>query len=419
MTKNPPKQDFLDHKTKDIFRKLLILFIGCVSLIIMFGWITENKNLVELYLNSGSTMKFNTTLVFLCSVINLFLLKRKETRYIIIQKTVSALTIAIGGISLLSYFDFFNLNIDNLFIIDTFSKIHPGKISPATATCSIFIGIGFLGYNSEDKNFSTIGRFANSLTYFISALSILLFFCAITLKERTLFFESMSLSTSVFFCLLAFYLILFDKKSYSYEMFYTNYVGSKLYRSVLPKLIFFPIIIVNLLLVAKDYEYFNDNLVIVVLALSLVIGAYAQIVSFARRMNSADKERYELEQETVKLSEELTYFKETINKITSIVRTNLEGKVIYANDVFFKVTGFSKQDIYAKTYYLFNEENHTKENYKEFKSIIHKGKIWSDKKKTYKKDGTNYWVKTHVTPIINDDKKLQGFMIVEVLVEEN
>ena len=72
-------------------------------------------------------------------------------------------------------------------------------------------------------------------------------------------------------------------------------------------------------------------------------------------------------------------YKEAINESNIILRISLDRKIIYANEAFFKISAYSKQDLIGKPYSLIKHYNLSEEEQKTKMDSIFSGKIWKGK----------------------------------------
>lgn len=84
--------------------------------------------------------------------------------------------------------------------------------------------------------------------------------------------------------------------------------------------------------------------------------------------------------------------------------TDRAGKIIYANDLFCKITKYNRDELIGKTHRLLKSGYHDKAFFKHMWDTILAGKIWDGEIKNRAKDDTNYWVKTSIVPVLDPDR---------------
>ncbi len=86
-----------------------------------------------------------------------------------------------------------------------------------------------------------------------------------------------------------------------------------------------------------------------------------------------------------------------VNIITSI--TDNKGTIIYVNDKFCDVSGYSRKELIGNTHSLINSNYHSKDFFKDMWITIKNGTLWSGEIRNKTKDNNYYWVDTVIVPI--------------------
>ncbi len=117
---------------------------------------------------------------------------------------------------------------------------------------------------------------------------------------------------------------------------------------------------------------------------------------------------------------DLRRFKRSVEESDNIVIiTDLNNKVTYVNDTFEKITGYTKQEILGHDPKIMSSGLHTKEFYTELKSSLNRGKKWSGEFINKKKDGTLFYEKTTITPILDDNGEADSFIAIKLDVTKD
>lgn len=90
-----------------------------------------------------------------------------------------------------------------------------------------------------------------------------------------------------------------------------------------------------------------------------------------------------------------------IDKAAIFVITDSNGTITFANDLFCKISGYSRDEIIGSSHKMFKSGEHPPEFYKNLWSTISAGKVWHDEMCNRHKDGSLYWVDTVIVPIID------------------
>lgn len=107
---------------------------------------------------------------------------------------------------------------------------------------------------------------------------------------------------------------------------------------------------------------------------------------------------------------EEVYFDES-EQLVSI--TDKRGVIIYANDSFCKVAGYTQEELYNKNHNIVRHPDMPKEAFKDLWSELNSGNHWQGIIKNRCKDGRYYWVNAYVTPMF-ENGVLSGFQSVRV-----
>ncbi|QTP55342.1 PAS domain-containing protein [Billgrantia sulfidoxydans] len=99
-----------------------------------------------------------------------------------------------------------------------------------------------------------------------------------------------------------------------------------------------------------------------------------------------------------------------------ITRTDLEGRITYANSAFVEVSGYAHEEVIGAPHNLIRHPDMPPEAFADMWKTIKKGETWQGVIKNRRKDGDHYWVQATVTPIL-EDGKCQGYTSVRTAVE--
>jgi diguanylate cyclase (GGDEF)-like protein/PAS domain S-box-containing protein len=86
----------------------------------------------------------------------------------------------------------------------------------------------------------------------------------------------------------------------------------------------------------------------------------------------------------------------------AIVITDFHGSIIWVNDGFTKMTGYSKEEVLGKNPRLLKSGDQPDGYYAELWSTISSGKVWRGEIVNRRKDGTTYIEEMTITPVIRD-----------------
>ncbi|MGM0784235.1 MAG: methyl-accepting chemotaxis protein [Pseudomonadota bacterium] len=99
-----------------------------------------------------------------------------------------------------------------------------------------------------------------------------------------------------------------------------------------------------------------------------------------------------------------------------ISRTDLKGRITYANSHFVEVSGFSWDELYGSPHNIIRHPDMPTQVFEDLWATLQKGDSWQGLVKNRCKNGDHYWVHATVTPIIEDGECL-GYTSVRVKAE--
>lgn len=136
---------------------------------------------------------------------------------------------------------------------------------------------------------------------------------------------------------------------------------------------------------------------------------------FTRALEAKVKERTsELE-----ISEnESKYQLDTLNEIALVSITDIEGNITYANEVFCKKAGYSKEELIGENHRIFKSGKQSDDIFKDLWASISNGKIWKGEILNKTKDGGNYWVHTTIVPFFDLEGNIEKYVAVRFDITE-
>ncbi|MDP1803318.1 MAG: PAS domain S-box protein [Bacteroidota bacterium] len=100
----------------------------------------------------------------------------------------------------------------------------------------------------------------------------------------------------------------------------------------------------------------------------------------------------------------LKYYQKAIdvNIITTI--TDHKGIIIYANDKFCEISGYTQEELIGQTHRIVNSNHHSKDFFKDLWDTISNGKPYQAEIRNKAKNGNYYWVDTVIIPVHLNNK---------------
>ena len=100
-----------------------------------------------------------------------------------------------------------------------------------------------------------------------------------------------------------------------------------------------------------------------------------------------------------------------------ISRTNRRGRITYANPAFIEVSGFTREELIGAPHNIVRHPDMPEQAFENLWRTLKEGGTWIGLVKNRRKDGGYYWVRAHVTPII-EDGEIAGFVSVRLKADK-
>ncbi|MCV6587724.1 MAG: PAS domain S-box protein [Marinobacterium sp.] len=153
---------------------------------------------------------------------------------------------------------------------------------------------------------------------------------------------------------------------------------------------------------AQKQYYQNLKLVLysVVIALVLLIGLFI--------LRQVEKSKRQL----TELARGLEFQKMALDEHAIVSATDLQGNIVYANERFCQITGYSEQELLGKNHRIFKSGENSIETYQGLWETISSGKAWHGEIKNRNKDDSLSWFSATIVPFMDDKgKPFQYFAI--------
>jgi len=98
---------------------------------------------------------------------------------------------------------------------------------------------------------------------------------------------------------------------------------------------------------------------------------------------------------------------------TSIIITDILGKIEYINSQLCDITGYSKEELIGENPRMFSSKEKSKEEYKDLWDTINSGNDWKGEFHNKKKNGDLFWESASVSPIKNEKNEITHFLAIK------
>lgn len=104
----------------------------------------------------------------------------------------------------------------------------------------------------------------------------------------------------------------------------------------------------------------------------------------------------------------------TLNEYSILAITNRQGKIVYANDNFCKISEYSKEELLGQDHRIISSQYHGKQFFMDLWKTVLSGEIWHGEIRNRSKSGKIYWVDTHIIPKHNDKGDVTHLVAVRI-----
>jgi PAS domain S-box-containing protein len=105
-------------------------------------------------------------------------------------------------------------------------------------------------------------------------------------------------------------------------------------------------------------------------------------------------------------------FKSAVDQANIVCTTDTRGNYTYVNDNFVRISQYNVKELIGKHTRTVNSGYHPQSFFKELWTTISAGNVWRGDIKNKTKDGSYYWLNTHIIPFKNEKGKVLEYMAV-------
>lgn len=124
---------------------------------------------------------------------------------------------------------------------------------------------------------------------------------------------------------------------------------------------------------------------------------------YVKVIKQAIKSEEDAKDKLMKVIKDLEFQKKTLDEHALVSIADPHGHIIYANDKFLELSGYSEQELFGQNHRILNSGYHPKAFFTKMWATISRGKVWHGEIKNRAKNGTYYWVQATIVPF-NDDE---------------
>lgn len=157
----------------------------------------------------------------------------------------------------------------------------------------------------------------------------------------------------------------------------------------------------------------------ILLIIMLVIGTLNVVLPVAwvvhhqhRRLDAHAQMLIETREKAQRTLSKLLAFQSALSQKAIISVTDRHGNIEEVNDLFCRVSQYSRQELIGQNHRIINSGYHPPEFFPEMWRAIRGGRVWTNDVCNRAKDGTIYWVDTTVVPIFDRDGQINQYLSV-------
>ncbi|MFA6759670.1 MAG: EAL domain-containing protein [Sulfuricurvum sp.] len=163
------------------------------------------------------------------------------------------------------------------------------------------------------------------------------------------------------------------------------------------------------LFVEEKLDEINRELMIISVLLLVSVITIILLVSVASRR--VFKLASDLEQKFSSTKLLLEQYKSSVDGSSIVSKTDPKGRITYVNDEFCKISGYARGELLGKPHNIVRHPDMPREVFKDMWYHIKDLKEpWSGEVKNRNKDGSSYWVRAYVVPILGKDGEIVEYI---------
>ena len=145
----------------------------------------------------------------------------------------------------------------------------------------------------------------------------------------------------------------------------------------------------------------------IIATLIAIAGLIMALASASRRKAELAKIRGEIIQ---RQQGELNFRQRALDEHAIVSVTDARGTIIYVNDKFAEISGYSREELIGQNHRILNSSSHPRAFFKEMWRTISRGETWTGEIRNRRKDGALYWVKTTIVPQMGENGRPVKFI---------
>lgn len=121
----------------------------------------------------------------------------------------------------------------------------------------------------------------------------------------------------------------------------------------------------------------------------------------------------------LKQKNELQIYKEIIDNENLVYEVDVNGNITYINEIFLEISGYSKEELIGSSSDIIRHPDVSPKIYEDMWDTIQSKKVWKGKIKNKAKDESAFYVKATIFPILDEDEKIEKYVISSFVITED
>lgn len=89
--------------------------------------------------------------------------------------------------------------------------------------------------------------------------------------------------------------------------------------------------------------------------------------------------------------------------------TDPQGRITFCNAAFAQASGYRRDELLGQPHHVVRHPDMPAAMFSDLRALVRHGQVWTGAVKNRRKDGAAYWVRAHVSPIL-DGERLLGYL---------
>ncbi len=157
------------------------------------------------------------------------------------------------------------------------------------------------------------------------------------------------------------------------------------------------------------------------LAFSFVLIAvfFLALILLIRKLFINIKLRKKTEKSQLVLLQEYSFQKKALDEHAIVSITDKQGIIIYVNELFCKISGYSQKELIGKNHRILKSNNQPESLFRDIWETISNGNVWHGNIQNKAKNGLCYWVHSTIVPMLDENGTPEKYIAIRTDISES